>query len=107
MPALQLLLVVLANLHKAVESSLVVETAGAAVPVAPVLVAHNPGELVVSANAPLRERVGSDLSLVGAHGDQEGGSSECEEGGDLEGHFFLLEGIDVQGGGWFRKIYEK
>jgi hypothetical protein len=95
MPALQLLLVVLANLHKAVESSLVVETAGAAVPVAPVLVAHNPGELVVSANAPLRERVGRDLGLVGAHSDQEGGGSKCEESGNLESHlFFLVVGID-------------
>ncbi|KAF9307587.1 hypothetical protein BGZ91_008343 [Linnemannia elongata] len=87
MPASQLLVVVLADLHKAVENSLVVDTAGAAVPVATVLAAHDRGELAVSAKAPLRERVSRDLILVGAHGDQEGGGSNREEGGDFEGHF--------------------
>ncbi|KAF8936755.1 hypothetical protein BGZ47_009360 [Haplosporangium gracile] len=91
-PTFQLLPVVLANLHKAVENSLVVETAGATVPVALVLAAYDPSELVVSANAPLRERVGRDLVLVGAYDDQEGGGSEREERGDLEGHFLCLGG---------------
>ncbi|KAK3818274.1 MAG: hypothetical protein JOS17DRAFT_794376 [Linnemannia elongata] len=87
MPASQLLVVVLADLHKAVENSLVVETAGTTVPVALVLAAHDRGELAVSAKAPLRERVSHDLILVGAHGDQKGGGSKSEEGGDFEGHF--------------------